>query len=100
MATQGQDPSSIISNIAAVIQARQSGTQLEDAIAKTFAPQQQVPPAGGPQVPVEQPSPVPGEAPAGGAPSAQAAPPDVMSIISGLTGSGAAQSRVSRVTRR
>jgi hypothetical protein len=101
MAMQGQDPSGIISNIAAVIQARQSGTQLEDAIAETFAPQQQVPPAGGPEVPVEQPSPVPGEAPAGGAPSPQAGPPpDVMSIISGLTGTGAGQSRVSRVTRR
>lgn len=101
MAMQGQDPSGIISNIAAVIQARQSGTQLEDAIAKTFAPQQQVPPAGGSELPVEQPSPVPGEAPAGGAPSPQAGPPpDVMSIISGLTGTGAGQSRVSRVTRR
>ena len=101
MAMQGQDPSGIISNIAAVIQARQSGTQLEDAIAKTFAPQQQVPPAGGSEVPVEQPSPVPGAAPAGGAPSPQAGPPpDVMSIISGLTGTGAGQSRVSRVTRR
>lgn len=101
MAMQGQDPSGIIGNIAAVIQARQSGTQLEDAIAKTFAPQQQVPPAGGSEVPVEQPSPVPGEAPAGGAPSPQAGPPpDVMSIISGLTGTGAGQSRVSRVTRR
>ena len=101
MAMQGQDPSGIINNIAAVIQARQSGTQLEDAIAKTFAPQQQVPPAGGSEVPVEQPSPVPGAAPAGGAPSPQAGPPpDVMSIISGLTGTGAGQSRVSRVTRR
>jgi hypothetical protein len=101
MAMQGQDPSGIISNIAAVIQARQSGTQLEDAIAKTFAPQQQVPPAGGSAVPVEQPSPVPGASPAGGAPSPQEGPPpDVMSIISGLTGTGAGQSRVSRVTRR
>ena len=100
MAMQGQDPSGIISNIAAVIQARQSGTQLEDAIAKTFAPQQQVPPAGGSEAPVEQPSPVPGASPAGGAPSPQAPPPDVMSIISGLTGTGAGQSRVSTVSRR
>jgi hypothetical protein len=51
-------------------------------------------------MPVEQPSPVPGGAPAGGAPSPQAPPPDVMSLISGLTGAGTAQSRVSTTRRR
>jgi hypothetical protein len=102
MASQGQDPSSIIKNIASVIQARQNGKALEDAIADTFAPEPQVPPAGVPGTPVEQPSPVPGGAPVGGAPSAgpQAPPPDVMSLISGLTGTGAAQSRVSTSRRR
>ena len=101
MATQGQDPSAIIKNIASVIQARQNGKALEDAIAETFAPEPQVPPAGVPGTPVEQPSPVPGGAPVGGAPSAvQAPPPDVMSLISGLTGAGTAQSRVSTSRRR
>jgi hypothetical protein len=101
MATQGQDPSGIIKNIASVIQARQNGKALEDAIAETFAPEPQVPPAGVPGTPVEQPSPVPGGAPVGGAPSAiQAPPPDVMSLISGLTGAGTAQSRVSTSRRR
>ena len=104
MATQGQDPTDIINKIAAVIQARQNGMALEDAIAKTFTPQPQVPSAGAPGMPVEQPSPVPGGVPAGGAPSPAAAPkappPDVMSMISSLTGSGAAQSRVSRTSRR
>ena len=102
MATQGQDPSAIIKNIASVIQARQNGKALEDAIAETFTPEPQVPPAGVPGTPVEQPSPVPGGAPVGGSPSAgpQAPPPDVMSLISGLTGTGAAQSRVSTSRRR
>ena len=108
MATQGQDPSSIINNIATVIQLRQNGMALEDAIAKTFTPQPQVPSAEAPGMPVEQPSPVPGGAPAGGAPSPMGGaapkpagpPPDVMSMISSLTGTGAAQSRVSRTSRR
>ena len=101
MATQGQDPSMIIKNIASVIQARQNGKALEDAIAETFTPEPQVPPAGVPGTPVEQPSPVPGGAPVGGSPSmGPTAPPDVMSLISGLTGTGAAQSRVSTSRRR
>ena len=99
MATQGQDPSAIIRNIASVIQARQNGKALEDAIAETFTPEPQVPPAGAPVSPVEQPSPVPGGAPVGGSPAPAGPPQDVMSIISGLTGSGAAQSRVSSTQR-
>ena len=99
MATQGQDPSAIIRNIASVIQARQNGKALEDAIAETFTPEPQVPPAGAPVSPVEQPSPVPGGAPVGGSPAPAGPPQDIMSIISGLTGSGAAQSRVSSTQR-
>jgi hypothetical protein len=99
MATQGQDPSAIIRNIASVIQARQNGKALEDAIAETFTPEPQVPPAGAPVSPVEQPSPVPGGAPVGGSPAPAGPPQDVMSLISGLTGGGQAQSRVS-TTRR
>ncbi len=92
MATQGKDASEVVRKIAAVITARQKGVPLEDAIEEAFAPQQQVPPAGAPANTVEQPSPAPGGMPAGGPPQA---PPDAMSLISGLTGSGAAQSRVS-----
>lgn len=99
MAVQGQDPTKIISNIASVIKARQNGMALEDAIADTFAPEPQVPPVGAPGSPVEQPSPVPGGAPAGGSPAPAGPPADVMSVISGLTGTGAAQSRVSTTSR-
>lgn len=99
MAVQGQDPTKIIANIASVIKARQNGMALEDAIADTFTPEPQVPPVGAPGSPVEQPSPVPGGAPAGGSPAPAGPPQDVMSIISGLTGSGAAQSRVSTTSR-
>lgn len=95
MASTGADPSETIAKIAAVIKARQKGTALEDAVADAFTPQQQVPPAGVPGSPAEQPSPVPGGAPVGGAPSPMGGqpPPDAMSLIAGITGAGATTSR-------
>jgi hypothetical protein len=99
MATSGGDVSSIITNIASVIKARQKGQALEDAVSDIFAPKQPVPPVGVPGSPVEQPSPVPGGAPAGGAPSPQgltpaAPPPDIQTILSTLSGSGKTSGRV------
>ena len=102
MATQGQDPSEMVNKIAAVIKARQKGTALEDAIEATFAPQQPVPPAGEAPM-VEQPSPAPAAAPAGGAPSPEMAPqgaPDIMSILSSLSGTGEAGGSVRTIARR
>jgi hypothetical protein len=99
MATQGQDPSEIVRNIAAVIKARQKGQALEDAIEATFAPQQPVPPAGE-QPMVEQTSPAPTASPAGGAIPPEMTPqaqPDIQTILSSLTASGKAGGRV--VTR-
>ena len=104
MAMQGQDASDVVRKIAAVIKARQKGVALEDAIEATFAPQQQVPPAGAPQM-VEQPSPAPEGVPAGGAPTEQGgapmeapqAAPDIQTILSSLSASGAANARA--VTR-
>ena len=96
MAASGGDPSPIITKIAAVIKSRQKGQALEDAVTDIFTPQQQVPPAGAPGSPVEQPSPVPGGAPAEGSPmgaAPQGPPPDAMSLIAGLTGSGNTTSR-------
>ena len=101
MATQGQDASEVVRKIAAVIQARQKGQALEDAIEATFAPEPQpVPSAGVPQA-VEQPSPAPTGAPAEGATPTeiQAAPQDVMSLLSGITGGGRPTASV-RSTRR
>ena len=107
MATQGQDASEVVRKIAAVIKARQKGQALEDAIEATFAPQQQVPPAGAPEM-VEQTSPAPEGVPAGGAiaPGApeiappEQAPPDIMSILSSLSGGGEANASVRTVARR
>jgi hypothetical protein len=101
MATQGQDASEVVRKIAAVIKARQKGQALEDAIEATFAPQQQVPPAGAPSQ-VEQTSPAPDGAPVGGPPQGASietptAPPDIQTILSSLTASGKAGGRV--VTR-
>jgi len=99
MATTGGDVGSLITNIASVIKSRQKGIALEDAVSDIFAPKQPVPPVGAPSNPVEQPSPVPGGAPAGGAPSPeglapQAPPPDIQTILSTLSGSGKASGRV------
>jgi len=108
MATQGQDASEVVRKIAAVIKARQKGQALEDAIEATFAPQQQVPPVGAPANSVEQPSPAPEGMPAGGAPSEiggmpmgeeQSGPPDIQTLLSSLSGSGAANASV-RTSRR
>jgi len=97
MAAQGQDASDVVRKIAAVIKARQKGQMLEDAIEASFTPQQQVPPAGVPTSPVEQTSPVPGGAPAGGPITPGQAPaPDAMSLISSITGAGKSMARVSR----
>jgi hypothetical protein len=89
----------MVNKIAAVIKARQKGVSLEDAIETTFAPQQQVPPAGA-ETMVEQPSPAPATASVGGALPMEAAPqaaPDIQTILSSLTASGKAGGRV--VTR-
>ena len=100
MAMQGQDASEVVRQIAAVIKARQKGQALEDVIEEVFTPQPQpVPPAGDQQA-VEQPSPVPAGAPAGGATTdIESAPPDIMSLLSGITGGGTPTASV-RSTRR
>ena len=108
MAATGGDPSGLVNKIAAVIKARQKGVSLEDAIEATFAPQQPVPPAGEAPM-VEQPSPAPAAAPAGGAlppemmggAPAEQGPPSIQSLLSslsGATGQGSASVRTS--TRR
>jgi len=102
MATQGQDASEVVRKIAAVIKARQKGQALEDAIEATFAPQQQVPPAGASNPTVEQTSPAPSGVPVGGSlPPEQGAPmaaptppPDIQSILSSLSSSGKGNARV------
>jgi hypothetical protein len=98
LAAQGQDPSEIVSRIAAVIQGRQKGLSLESVVEKAFAP----PPA--PEMPPQMPG-MPGAEqmlPAAGAASANAsqqpplpqggmAPaagqkPDIASLLAGITG--------------
>ena len=87
MATQGQDASDVVRKIAAVIKARQKGQALEDAIEATFAPQQQVPPAGAPTNAVEQMSPAPAGMPAGGSLMSEEPQgrPDLQTMLSSLT---------------
>jgi len=100
MAAQGQDPSDIVTKIANVIKSRQKGQSIEDAIEQTFAPKEQVPPAGAPMV--EQPSPAPA-APVGGLPPMEAegqGVPDVQSLLSSLTSGGAANASVRTIRRR
>ena len=109
MATQGQDASEVVRKIAAVIKARQKGQALEDAIEATFAPQQQVPPAGSAPSQVEQMSPAPAGAPVGGSipPEQGGAPmemqqqaPDIQSLLSSLTSGGGVNASVRTIRRR
>jgi hypothetical protein len=110
IAAQGGDPSDIVQKIAAVIKARQKGRSIEDAIEAIFPepePQPQVPPAGAPQA-VEQPSPAPAPAPVGGGlapeetpvPTVEQARPDIMSLLSSITGAGEANASVRTIRRR
>jgi len=102
MATQGQDASDVVRKIAAVIKARQKGQALEDAIEATFAPQQEVPPVGEPTNAVEQMSPAPDGAPAGGSPTPPQiqARPDLQTMLSSLTSGGQARAAVSTTRER
>ena len=94
MIGQGQDPTSLVKQIADVIKARQKGVSIEDAINEVFTIEQ--PPAGAPQV--EQPSPAPA-APAGGAPMG-GPPPDIQTLLSSLTSSGKASASARTSVRR
>ena len=111
LAASGGDPSKLINDIATVIKARQKGRAIEDAIADVFAPKQ-VPSAGAAPSSVEQPSPAPTGAPAGGslpspeammgggAPTApQGGAPDLMSLLSSLSSSGEANASVRSIRR-
>jgi hypothetical protein len=96
MATQGQDPSGLIKNIADIITRRRNGESIENAALAVFTPpapnpQEQamaqaqsgtVPP--GSQAPVEQAplSPAPPGSASGGTP--QQGAPDLQSILAGL----------------
>jgi len=96
MITQGQDPTSLVKQIADVIKARQKGVSIEDAINEVFTIEQ--PPAGAPASMVEQPSPAPA-APAGGAPMG-GPPPDIQTLLSSLTSSGKASASARTSVRR
>ena len=94
MATQGQDPSDIVSKMAQVIKERQAGTSIEDAVGKIFTPAP-APEMAAPQAaPGESVSPVeqmsvpqaPVEAAPGAPQQAQQAPPNLQAILGQLAG--------------
>ena len=98
LAASGGDASDIVKKIAQVIKARQKGISIEDAIEDIFAPE--LPPAGAQMV--EQTSPAPAEAPAGGLPSPL--PPQqgggLQSLLSSLSAGGTASASARTVVRR
>jgi len=91
MVAGGMDPSQLISMIAAVISGLKKGEAIEDVVAKVFAPPEAPPPApeltapAGPS-PAEQAG-LPGSEQAGAAPMPAAAsgPPDLMTLMAGMT---------------
>jgi len=95
IATQGGDPSEIVIKIADVIKARQKGVAIEDAIEQIFKPE--LPPAGAPQV--EQMSPAPAAASAGGLPP-QAQGGGLQSLLSSLSSTGKGSASARTVVRR
>ena len=97
MATQGQDPTRLINQMAEIIDMRKKGKTIEEAVQEVFKPEK--PPAGAPQQ-SEQPVPAaPGEVPAGGASSpVPQGRPDLQTMLSSLTGEGQGRSAV-RTTR-
>ena len=98
LAASGGDASDIVKKIAQVIKARQKGISIEDAIEDIFTPE--LPPAGAQMV--EQTSPAPAEAPAGGLPSSL--PPQqgggLQSLLSSLSAGGTASASARTVVRR
>jgi hypothetical protein len=98
MAASGGDASDIVKKIAQVIKARQKGISIEDAIEDIFAPE--LPPAGAQMV--EQTSPAPAEAPAGGLPSQPPQQPGggLQSLLSSLSAGGTASASARTVVRR
>jgi len=95
IATQGGDPSDIVIKIADVIKARQKGVAIEDAIEQIFKPE--LPPAGAPQV--EQMSPAPTAALAGGLPPQQQGG-GLQSLLSSLSSTGKGSASARTVVRR
>jgi hypothetical protein len=95
IATQGGDPSEIVIKIADVIKARQKGVAIEDAIEQIFKPE--LPPAGAPQV--EQMSPAPVAASAGGLPPQQPGG-GLQSLLSSLSSTGKGSASARTVVRR
>ena len=91
MTMQGQDPSDLVRKMASVINARKQGKTIEDAIEEAF--ELENPPVGAEEQ-SEQPVPsAPGEAPAGGAlppgMAQQQQRPELQTLLSTLSGSGA-----------
>lgn len=107
MALQGQDPVDALTKIAKLIEEREKGTSVHDAVLKVFTPKEQPAQAGidplaalmggGGQPGGAGGAPAPGGSTApGGAGNPQGM--DMMSLLSGLTGKGEAQ--MSTSTRR
>lgn len=94
LAQQGQDPSQILAQMGSVIQLRQKGKSLEDAISMSFAPPEPTPEEMAMQQQQEMMGGPPGLPPGQG----QEAPMDLMSLLAGLGTSGNPTSSVQ--TRR
>ena len=90
LASQGQDPSQIISRIAEVIQGRQKGQALETIVEKAFAPapvapqEQQLPVAEAAPAPASQQ--IPGQQPQGGVAPATGQTPDIGQLLAAIGG--------------
>lgn len=112
MAMQGQAPTALLSQMAAVIIARQKGVPIEEAIAKAFAPppEAEAPPENAAEAGVEEPGAPASAGSPMGAPSGMAAMgsqgggeqvrPDLMQMIASLGGGGKPSLNASVIRRQ
>lgn len=100
LAIQGQDPTQALKRISDIIKGRQKGKPLEEVVSAAFAPEEMPPGSGGAGM-----IGAPGEGagamgglPSGQPPGGEQLPPDLMSLLSGLSSSG--QPQMSATTKR
>jgi len=82
----GQNPSKLILQLSQLIDARKSGTSIEEAAKEIFAEPEPTPVEESPEQVAAQPSPPGAPSPSTGAPLSPQAPPDLASILGQLAG--------------
>lgn len=101
MAMTGQDPTEVLTRLSEIIKGRQKGKPIEEVVTNAFAPKPAPSGSGGAEMlsaPGEGAGAQGGLSPGGMPPGGESLPPDLMSLLSGLSSSG--QPQMSATTKR